>query len=164
MSTQNSPGTINRTASKRSPQITQVPARCPNQRARLGVRHRARLRRPGGEERDSRELYSLSTLSVTRRAHDQAVLRSESGGRSFYTPNARPRTRPNPMTRQSRGRSCCACAHTGSLATLDSAGRRPRQAGPTWQWDASVKSRRPVDPVGSWAARNRKECGPAAEK
>jgi hypothetical protein len=41
---------------------------------RLGVRRRARLRRPGGKERDSRELYSLSTLSVTRRAHDQAVL------------------------------------------------------------------------------------------
>ena len=80
----------------------------PDSRAHMVLLKKSLKRRPGGEERDSRELYSLSTLSVTRRAHDQAVLRSERGGRSIYTPNARPRTRPNPMTRQSRGRSCCA--------------------------------------------------------
>jgi hypothetical protein len=58
----------------------------------------------------------------------------------FYIPNARPRTQPNSTTRQNRGQSCCeACAFIGSLASLDSAGRRPWQVGPTRQWNASTQ-------------------------
>ena len=85
----------------------------------------------------SPSLNSLSTLcnpTSARRRLQPGGLRSGSSRRSFYTPNVRPRTRPNPMTRQNRGRSCCACAYSGSLASWVRESEKQGSRASGWAW------------------------------